>query len=327
MIRLAHSHKLLCFMSHIQPSIAYAYSRVAQELVVQVYFGSDFPFEAPSVRLVYPILTNIPLASAACSSAATASQAPVQGADKGEAEELGGACRQVSLSVGMALQAGGAAIALQSAKCARWGVNMGQSWPRFAGWLRNWLFGCGARVDSGLSQRLPRNRTRHAPGGSQACEGSKHWEGGEHWYLPTVGGLWMELRIVVQDAEGEEERVSLPVSLRVMQVTNEQRMTEGLGDVQMHEAEEHGPQGGQGLLGGVEASRGEGDDLLDKMDDDEEEEEAEEQRDEGVEDMRRKGLWVVAPVAFVEISTRYTSALASGTPLCVCLWVVCATTW
>jgi hypothetical protein len=247
---------------------------LSQELVLECHFGADFPFEAPAVRVLYPVLTNIPLAPGV-----DAHSKNEDGGRAGEDE----ACEPARVAVGMALQANAEALALAGAKCSLWSVNMGQSFPRFAGWLRNWIMGSGARVDSELTKRLM--HTGEAP----SCGG----------FLPTVGGLWRALRLVVEEdgGAGEGWSVKLPPGLRV----EEQVM-----DI---DVSAEGSESGDASM--LEAKEGKGCETQEDFGLDEVEEE-EDEKDPGVEEMVSRGMWKVEPVHFVELSTRGSWADGGG---------------
>ena len=224
-----------------------SFTALRKELVLQIFFGSDFPFESPSVRVVFPILTPVPLVGVA---------------ESGE--------RLVSLD--MCLQARGKSVALQGERCSNWAVSMGQSCPRFAGWLRNWIVGSGARVDLELSQHLSRQTDSRAAAG--------------HWRLRTIGGLWVELKLLVAEGHADVDFVSLPSSLRAA-VEREERG-------HMEVCHDQTP---------VESERSTEEAVDVEMEEEEEEEEVEEE-EPGVAELKQEGEWVIEPVSFIEISTR-----------------------
>jgi len=230
-------------------SILGSEASLPQEIVLQIHFGPDFPFEAPAVRVVYPILTGIPLATAS-----------VPGGEEGGGEV------DITVSVAMALQANAVAASLQGAKCGVWSLNMGQSFPRFAGWLRNWMIGCGTRVNTSLSKSLG------LEGGGACVEGDKQDRVGRgcDWFLPTVGGLWLVLKVVITQDGGRN--VSLPAGLRVM-VEDTMDVEMGCAGGQDGQAEDVRMTGVDASVQGAdweeEGAEGEG------LDDDEEEEEKE----------------------------------------------------
>ena len=239
-------------------------SAFPQELVLECLFGADFPFEAPAVRVLYPLLTDVPLA---------ARGADMHSMCEGSEHGMEGESAEVErASVGMAIQGKAVAVALAGAKCGLWSVNMGQSFPRFASWLRNWMMGSGARVDSELTSKLM------GDGKSAPSENLLH---------PTVGGLWTVLRVVVKDGgAGGGWVVQLPAGLRVagaeMDVAASHE-TSQKGDVGMAEAKE-------------------GDAPEDCAFDEDENED--EEKDAGVDEMMRRGLWKVESFQFVELSTQ-----------------------
>jgi hypothetical protein len=63
--------------------------------------------------------------------------------------------------------------------------------------------GCGARVDTALSAQI-------TPQGGAGAGGCK-----SNWYLPTIGGLWQGMRVVVEDRKISGWYVALPARLRV----------------------------------------------------------------------------------------------------------------
>ena len=246
-----------------------------QELVLQLHFGADFPFMGPLVRVVYPILRHVPI---------VVGTTPAQG-QATESLHLGGnghASAEVPhVSVGMALQANAVAVALQGCRCGVWALPMGQSFPRYAAWLRNWLMGCGARVDTALSAQI-------APQGGAGAGGCK-----SNWYLPTIGGLWQGMRVVVEDRMGSGWHVSLPARLRVE--VQEKMQVDAKGDGSGRDVDMTASSGG-GAQG--EAANMDGD-----HQDDEGDQEVEEEIDPEVESLKKRALWVVEPVSFVELST------------------------
>jgi len=244
-----------------------------QELVLQLHFGLDFPFVGPGVRVVYPILTQVPI---------VAGTPPTQGQSSGSSGGDGsGHAEAPRVSVGMALQANAVAVALQGARCGLWALNMGQSFPRYAGWLRNWFMGCGARVDAPLSAQIMRQGGKDTGG----CRSD--------WYLPTVGGLWQGLRVVVEMRDGGGWQVALPAGLRVE--VQEEMELDAKGDGAGNDVE-------MAALSGV-GVQGEAAKMDEDEDEDEDDEEEEVEIDPEVEDLKSKGQWVVEPVSFVELST------------------------
>jgi hypothetical protein len=244
-----------------------------QELVLQLHFGADFPFMGPLVRVVYPILKHVPIVVGTVLAQGQAMESLDLGGD--------GYAEVPRVSVGMALQANAVAVALQGCRCGVWALNMGQSFPRYAAWLRNWFMGCGARVDTALSAQI-------TPQGGAGAGGCK-----SNWYLPTVGGLWQGMQVVVKDRQGSDWHVALPAKLRVE--VQEKMQVDAKGDGSGGDVDMAASSGGGAL---EEAANMDGD-----HEGDEDDQEEEEEIDPEVESLKKRALWVVEPVSFVELST------------------------
>mmetsp|Transcript_52060 Transcript_52060/g.127094 ORF Transcript_52060/g.127094 Transcript_52060/m.127094 type:complete len:615 (+) Transcript_52060:171-2015(+) len=114
---------LVVTMSKLPPDSALARDLASAEcgssmLVLEMQLGSNFPFQAPAIRILSPPMTPMP----------------------GSTSEAG---RRASV----VMEGGEKAVGLEGGKAASWSMHWAASAFRLLSWSRNWIVGSAARLD------------------------------------------------------------------------------------------------------------------------------------------------------------------------------------